>query len=270
MQFGNLIQFQEEIQNLDRPFEASIDAEGREAPRFKAIVSKQTNKVLAVVSQRYSIVQSQDVLANVVSALGKLGISEVSGTLVEQNGRTYAKIFLPNYVSEGMGEKDIQVGILLVNSYDATKAISLIGYAGRLVCSNGMILDKIFGVKMVRKHVGHVHLRIEEAVMEIVRNIVEKSPYLAELIQKAKKDFYEDFKAMDIELKALGFGESVREKILMRLEYSANKYSRWDLYNAITNLYSRKRISENGQIASLKKAEQLLVAPAISSFTELN
>jgi len=267
MKFENLVQFEEEVKALDKPFEAEVFAQTHEkvheAHKFKAIMSKRYGQVLSIVSQRYSIVQSQDVLNSVISALSKLGIHEVSGSLIEQKGRTYARILLPQYITEGDNDRAIQVGFLLVNSYDATKSLTLKAYAGRLVCTNGMILGETLGGSMIRKHVGNINYEVEEAVKSLIAQIVERSPYLTTLIQKAIESTYEDFEAMELELKELGFAKNLSEKILSRIEYSSSKHSKWDLYNAITNFYSRKKISESGRIKNLERAEQLLVAPAL-------
>jgi hypothetical protein len=267
MQFSNLIGLEQEIEQLDEPVERSIEVKVGtnlvlEPRKFKAIVSARDYEVLSVVSSRYSIVQSKDVLRSVVSALAKLGINDVKGSLIEQNGRTFARILLPKFISEGNSEKDIQLGFLLINSYDATHAISIQGFAMRQVCSNGMIAPKALGTAFVKKHIGHVNLKVEDAVKNIIAQIVDRSPYLTEMIEEAAKDFYEDYDEMENALVANGFSKKTSEKILYRLEGIKQKYSRWDLYNAITNFYSRRKIGENGRVQNLKKAEALLVPSA--------
>jgi hypothetical protein len=91
--FENLVQFSETIeQDVDVVSEKKISCDSRDTSKYKAIVSEKTDKVLSVVSRRYAVVQSRHVLRSVANALGKLGINEVKGSIIEEGGRTYAKV----------------------------------------------------------------------------------------------------------------------------------------------------------------------------------
>jgi hypothetical protein len=258
--FENLVQFSETIeQDVDVVSEKKISCDSRDTSKYKAIVSEKTDKVLSVVSRRYAVVQSRHVLRSVANALGKLGINDVKGSIIEEGGRTYAKVMLPRYISEGNSEKDIQLGFILINSYDTTSRISLQGFALRMVCTNGMVAARTLGTAFVHKHVGKVSGVVGDAVREIIIKIIERSPLLASQIQDAMKEIFEDLNAADAKLGEMGYGERTRKNILAVIGMKKNPVSAWDLYNAITSYYSQKDMKENGRLNNLRKAEALLV-----------
>lgn len=258
MNYENLTQLSESIRELDEAKQYPIQCEGRNTAKFKAIVSDKTDEIFSVVSNRYCIVQSKAVLNSVVSALHRLDLHNVKGEITEQGGRTYCKVMLPRYISEGNSEKDIQLGFLLINSYDATHSISLQGFSMRLVCSNGMIGRVTLGTAFIHKHIGEVSSSVGQAVSEIINKVIEHSPILQKQIEKAIADTYADIEQVKGELKTIGFGKRSINEILERLESKGSKVNRWELYNAVTNLYTFKALKENSKITNLTKAEKLL------------
>lgn len=265
--FDNLVQLNEIANNLDRPAFRKISVHEKDTNGFRAVVSTKTDKVFAVVSDRYQIVQSSDILQDVCSALGKMGLHDVSGRVIEQKGRTFITILLPKFISE-TGEKtvgkDIQLGFSLINSYNTTKSLSMCGIAMRLVCSNGMIAPTILGTAFVKKHVGaSLASDVEKATTNIIEQVIERSTYLQNLIKEATSQILQDDKEIEELLADNGFSKKAIEKIITRLEYSKNgTATKWQVYNAVTNYYTFKARSENARVTGLQKAEKLLL-PAI-------
>jgi hypothetical protein len=271
--FESLIQLSEISDRLDKPTFADVFAvTGSEqnipAPKHQAVVSSLGRGVLSVVSNKYQIVQSGSIVKDVCSALSKLGIHEVTGSVVEQKGRTFVKVLLPKYISETATKKlgqDIQLGFTLINSYDATRSLRMFGSAFRLVCTNGMVMPRTLGTAFVHKHIGEsLSLHVEVAVTKIVSEIVERSEYLKTVIAKATEEMFPDDEEISKALSEYGYGDKTIDKILECVKYIKDgATSRWEVYNAITSYYSHKKISENARITALEKAEDFLVCEAV-------
>ena len=258
--FKGLVQMASEVEAMDTVYACPVKAEGIVASGFKAIFSKKQNRAISIVSSRYCLMQSKEIMRNVVGALSKLGIHEVEGTIIEQNGRAFARVLLPKYISEGNSNKDIQLGFLLVNSYDRTKALSISGFAMRIVCTNGMVAPRTLGAAFVKKHYGNITAQVQEAVSQMIKTIVKNAPGLQAAIKAAMKEKYEAWKDMEKALEKVGYSKKSAKKILAKVRVPGKTATKWDLYNAITNYFTFKKMKETGRIASLRKAEDLLVA----------
>jgi hypothetical protein len=261
--FSNLIGLGEVVGLLQKPHFENVFYGKSEAPKeskkFRAVVGND-KEPFAFVTDRYKIVQSQDVLAEVVEALNKLELHEVEGVVIEEGGKTYAKIMLPYYVSETKREvgKDIRLGFMLQNSYDAKTSIRLSAIALRLVCANGMTVTRTIGEAYVKKHFTTFRMGIKKEVGEIVKAIVERSSYLRQVIDEALNDIMHDNKEFDELLEAYGFNtKKVKKEIAERI--TSENISRWDVYNAITNYYTFKKVRESTRTKKLEMAEALLV-----------
>ena len=258
-QFSNLVQLDQTIKTLDEPVFGEVSINGFHQKDFKAVVSAKTKKTLAVVSKKYCIVQSKSVLNQVVSALHKLDMKNVSGYVTETiNGKTYARIMLPYFVEDNKGK--IQVGFYISNSYDATMRVRLFAGAYRLICSNGMVIA-VMGKESVRKHIGKADIDVESAVNRIVNTIIQNLPSLQKIIDDAMNDLIGTKDDADKLLKDAGFGKNLMKKIYERTTFDTNgqALTRWDLYNGVTNLFSRMNRSESSVIKNLEKAEKILV-----------
>lgn len=262
--FSNLVQFSEAISRLDKPGFQDVyvgDSEDSEE-KFQAVVGED-GQVYSIVSGRYHIMQSRDILRSVSAALSELGVHDVEGSIIEQDGKTFARVLLPVFISEGNRQKgqDIRLGFMLRNSYDGKKSISISGFAMRLVCTNGMVVPRTLGHETVRKHIASYEKDIVKAVGSLISEMVDRSEKLRSAIDSAIADMMDEVN-VELLLGEYGFGtKEVMDEIKLRLTegLKSGKVSRWDVYNAITNLWAFRNVKEHTRVEKLRKAEKLLV-----------
>jgi hypothetical protein len=106
--------------------------------RFKAIQQMDTGEVVAVVSDRYNLVQHQDILTTVKDAFKSLDVGKVPyGIYTYGRGAKMDAIFkFPELAKAINGQDRLCPMIRVSNSYDASSRIRMELGAFRFVCTN--------------------------------------------------------------------------------------------------------------------------------------
>jgi len=109
----------------------------KEAVGWKAITESITNRPLSIVSQRYSVVQHREVAAEVVGYCEQRGYGIVRMMLLQSGRKLMIEVKSGDMVE--IDGDEIEKRCLVYNSYNTSKALSVLTAGMRLVCSNGLV-----------------------------------------------------------------------------------------------------------------------------------
>jgi hypothetical protein len=160
----------------------------------QAVVNDRTNKIEAIVSDQYALIQHREAFEPFVAAMRTLGIG-VKGRVISDSGRAYIDVrfdderFQINVSPETQKGDLINFGFRLGNSYDKSTAFYAETYALRLVCLNGMIAPvKIKAIREV--HIGDVRI-VTKTLSVAIKSLAENSVKFADIVERARKDYPE-------------------------------------------------------------------------------
>jgi len=263
------------------------------AEDYYAVVNQNCDYVYDVVTNRYEIVRHEEVVDAVKKALDNYEIQptwfdiRLSG---KQGARMFVKVLWHETTVNG---DELQLGMLVTNSYDRSMGIGAGGFGLRIACQNQMVFGREIAFEYTL-HTKNVHERLTEMMPNILEklegivNVVELAMSdmvtlreVAELIQKlylGKKRTerllqaiasYIDRETADLlrkELEALEKAD--KEEKLARLaaleDYDA---PRWWMYNAFTETFTHHagRVDEYTTYYWQKKTSNELIAPVIKA-----
>lgn len=117
-----------------------------------AIIKKSPHQVLSVVGRGYGLVEHKTAIGVFDSVLRKSYKKEPvrSVILVKDGARSYTTYNVPEKIVLH-GKDVVCIRLILQNSYDETKSMSIMLGGYRLVCSNGLVIGETL-VRIVRKH----------------------------------------------------------------------------------------------------------------------
>lgn len=236
--FANITEFKTCVMNLDRAIEKDVwttekgsTALADRTPKHKGIWNIDKKHLSCIATDKYKIIQHREAFEQLTDVLSELGI-KFKGVLRDDGDRVSSEIVFDGKLIKD-DSKGVQLGVRIVNSYD--KSHSLFGelWAYRLVCSNGMVLGKAVGdIRFSRWHMGTIDVRKE--MRNFLKLAIQSDNRLNDLISEAMVDSVEWDLAKKILEKLVGV-KKYRDLIQSELEVSGVK-TRWDLYNAITNV----------------------------------
>lgn len=266
-----------EIAQIPEAYREDICVGLKEVPEkdFKAIVVD--NKVQAVVSDHYKLVQHREAFRPVIEGLTLRGIDKFNFSLWGNHRRAWLNIFV------GEGFDTVKYGFRITNSVDRSTSVryglsafsesqvlELVGY--RQVCSNGMIvrvnladaeivkleerikIEQQLKQKIAFKHQGDMDKKFEE-VQYIVEAFLLLEKPLERIIKKAQSKSLIIEQAKDFIKRYVG--ERKLDKI-MEL-YGHEEQTLWGLYNAMTFYYSHRETLKATKLnTGLQKAAQML------------
>lgn len=148
--------------------------------QLQAVVRKDTDTVLAVHGQRYTLIENADVYARVDSAIRESDVLDTEGMRIEdsisyEGGRAIRSYIFPEHkISIGRGRRDVtNLRLNVINSYDGSTnlRINMGGY--RIVCANGMVVGTDVSNYVARHtsgfNVDEVKTRVAASVDNFVR-----------------------------------------------------------------------------------------------------
>lgn len=267
--FGSLSDLKRHINLLDKAEEREVlikEKDSKEEPiqtdRYKAIWNKNKGTLSCISSEKYKLVQHEQVFNSVVDALLDLGI-KCDGRIKEYHNGDVAvmeiKFSDKSYRVDDDSKEGIQMGIRVVSGYNLWTAIKLELFAYRLVCSNGMRMWKVVeGVGAKRNHIGQID--VSQMARMFIKNVAEHSPRLQELIDEAIKDSFEWDLAKKL-FEAMIQRDKYRELILAELrKLDRDTITRYDIYNVLTRICSNEKLSlrESAENYLQQKAQEVL------------
>jgi len=204
-----------------------------------AVVRLDTEKTIGVVSNRYQIIEHEEVMKKPLEALtATYNIKRCS--LIENGAKVM--IDLRQIKPFKINGDSFSINISLINSYDATTSFRVFVNAYRLICENGAAVKDEAEYETRFIHAGkpsdQMALDITKAALAKENHFIEsiKKPY--ELIDKVAVN---EEKAASILEGIEFFGKAAAKKIIEQWKLEMNyKPTLYGLYNGITSFLSRK------------------------------
>ena len=153
------------------------------------------------------------------------------------------------------------VGIRVINSYNKQTGIVIAPRLVRLACTNGMVVDTVWTKSFVITHVSKLAENFANIIPEMIAEMVGHNDHFKALVEASIEDSVE-WEVTQRIIQGLIKTEKHRDSILSILEELHQKnYTRWDIYNAVTNYCSHV-----GQLTPMverllqNKAQELLTS----------
>lgn len=239
------------------------DAENYKSSHHMGVWNVDKAELATIASKNYCVIQHKYAVETVVEALSSLGI-KAEATLKTSRHGIHVDLDFPEMEMElhEVGES-FTSGISLVNDYAKTGGLQLEPRVTRLVCSNGMRLTEVIPKQRVR-YSEELQVTLEGTIDRLVKQIISSDKRLSDMVSASMMDSVEDI-AMKLLLKHLFKSKIHRKNILSRLG-NKKEFSRWDLYNAVTNYATHgERLHPNVESFLQSKASEILS----KSFTDL-
>lgn len=230
-------------------------ADGTLVPGSKAIVREDKNVPLAVVSNRYEIVEHKEALKLVLPYMKKFGVPEVKVTLNDSGARMYASFTFKNISTEVARGDIIGLRLGFVNSYNTTTAVKLPIGGLRLLCLNGMTTTENVSSQSFR----HTKSQVASITFPDPEEVVAKFNNSAELWKSLTQMGIETNEHRERLINTLVAESSLvnkkREADVTTALEGANTL--WDMYNVLTAEITHQQMSsEYYKQAKLARVER--------------
>jgi len=228
--------------------------EMKEAKGFEAIITRPNNRVAAMLSKRYEIVQHKDAFSPLLKTVN-LFSPDIRGQVMQDDDgkRAYLFVSLPDKFSFKAGDgHELTFGFSAVNSYDGTTGVHIGAFGYRVVCGNGMIMKKMLGAWSFQ-HIKGVEGRLKQILKGLELNLATVS----ERIEQAREMQIEAQFAEAYAVKTTGRYTATD---IMKI-YEGNEKSLWGFYNAFTHIFSEATSNPFRRLTQLAKAERILTEP---------
>lgn len=227
-------------------------------PDRKAIYRSDTNQVLGLLSDKYKILPHSQVVETTFNSLDKEKIEYQPKNieLLNNGGKLFLHLLLPEVYRVGELGDDIQMEIIISNSYDGSTSfgIELGGY--RLVCSNGMRAWHK-DIAVTKKHyISEPQQFIQQFFMRLTQFKDEVIPFFNSCAELGIK------KSEGIELISnLAIAKKYQREAAKEWMNESEK-SLWALYNVLTYVATHKvrsyMISRDLQLRAIQMAQTRL------------
>jgi Domain of unknown function (DUF932) len=214
-----------------------------------SLVRSLRGQMRAVLSDRYRIVDNNDILAMVLPELGEMGDGIKIASCQVTDSRMYLKVINTN-IEEAISVGDpVQAGFILSNSEIGCGSVSVEPFIYRCVCTNSLIIKDH---RQRKNHVGRVTENndlyaidtlqaIDDAfklkLRDLVQNAISISTFRSavEDLQIAKTSIIvgNPVKAVELTAKAIGLTQSESGLVLNHLIRSGD-LSKFGMLNAVT------------------------------------
>lgn len=230
--------------------------DGLDIPIKKAIVRTDTNKVLSVMGDDYTLVKHSDVLENIERTI-PTELTNRKITLCRNGAILFAKYETPKIEAVEVKKGDIvKFGVEVFNSYDGSLPVGFMFTALRLVCTNGMTIPKSIARLSVR-HIGGVNLgNVQEEFTKRLPLYINTSKRWREW-----SNITPGQEQVDTFLKG-ALGERLRKQFSKSYQGAEDK-TVWGLYNLLTsynthNIKIRKSNTENKRLTQFNFEQRVL------------
>jgi hypothetical protein len=227
-----------------------------------AVWNESKEKVSAIVSDEYKLVQHQHLINEVTNALLNLNLK--TKVDVKDGGDVlFADItFTDSKIDVKKGE-EFFVSIRVINSYNKQTGIMILPRLVRLVCSNGAIMDAVWKKSFNIAHTNKLAENFTEIIPVMIKEMVEHNDHFKALVERCMEDSVEWEVAQRI-IQKLIQTEKHRDAIFNILEKlkEDNRVSIWSIYNSVTDYCSHSdALSPNVERNLQNKAQEILTTP---------
>ena len=220
----------EEVPAFGRVLDKNKNSKSIENTGYKFIVRKDTGKVLSCMTNNYQLVENNTIIKTASPLIKKMG-GKISDVRVLRDGaKTMMKWTFPDNKVKMSKNDEMIPEINIVNSYDGTVGLNILGGAFRFICSNGLIIGFIAS-KYTNKHIkSNIELNdLDRIIEETINNtsvvFEDEFPILAET--KFQERHLVDF----IKLFPEYANTLVTDKLIIEKPKTF-----WDLLNVGTNI----------------------------------
>jgi hypothetical protein len=253
--FSDFTEMMQKTKGLDRAEKKEVLVNNEIQGKYQAIWNVDKNRLACIASDKYTIVQHDDVMNDVVDTFKEFNLTNVQGGVTNYGDRVFLDVCFKDKVLKDDSEEGILIGVRFSNSYDKSATFSCEPFAYRSVCINGMVLGRIFSqIKIRQIHKGMVS---HGSIFDFMKKAIEIYEPLKILVSNAMAESIEWEMAESI-LKNL----IIRKKYLKELKQmlvNKTKISRWDIYNAITNIATHgQKIRASAEVWLQEKAQSIL------------
>jgi len=227
------------LEKLPGAEERSLIVRGKPNPvrSHKAIWDTTNNRLVGVVSRKYTLVQHKDAFEAVIKAIEQLRMPVHTFNAYSIRGIATLRIVFEGMEITPGDSRPILMGIEARNSYTASLSLYLGGFLYRLICKNGMTTRRLVEPYKI-KHLGRDKETLVHKIEQEVPIILEKIPDVLKYIKKARMKEVGEKNAAKI-IEAYGVGKKRGKKILN--SFGAEEHSLWGLYNAFTLQATREK-----------------------------
>ena len=247
------------------------DGSFQDDPKRRDIINLNTGWRSAVVSDIYHEYQHKDVVTRVAEHMQKAQLTG-HGKIYNYGDTMKLEILFDNIAlihdPQGKG-KGIAPGVVFRNSYNKANSVTGYGYFLRLICTNGMTMRQIIPeLRFSERHTLSIVEKLPSAIESFTVGLLSRSK-LIETTIKIASEVKVPFSNREQRLQTIvalvdhnKVGEMI-EKNLTSLEPT-----KWDIYNAITQVLSHERVGETVKEKIEKVSEKILspsytVIPAV-------
>jgi hypothetical protein len=229
-----------------------VYVDGVKSEKYKAVVYKGTTKAIAVVTNRYKLVQHKTVFDIVLERVKeKVGSENVKGWVEHTNTKAY--LFLTFKNIEIQDDSNYNCGLLVTNSVNTQLSIWTNLFLYRLVCNNGLI-ERSNILEVQNKHIGTYDFwdrfkdRVEKIVQSFDNYLMTEFSFLEQIKEITLKPS-DILEKLDISRKAL----VVISKQLKPTDTLFN------VYQAVTNYYTNtKTMNIASRVQYIRKTRELI------------
>jgi len=232
--------------------------EGNRVHDYKAITYKGTNKVVAIVTNKYNLVQHQQVFEFVINKLSKeYGQDNLQGWVEHYKTRAY--LFITFKQINIQNDSDYRLGLLVTNSVDGTLSIWTTLFVYRIICQNG-IIQKHNLLTIQNKHLGTSNLwsRLESrinTVLQVFDNVVTQE---FETYERMKNVYANSVEVVGKLRKEIGMGKRAYYTILRNVKSTDSLFN---ILQAITNYYSNTRaLNITSRVNAIRKGYNVVLS----------
>jgi hypothetical protein len=222
----------------------STEPGGFIVPNRLAVVRTDTMRPIGVVSNKYALLPHADVVDAMRDTL-KGQETEETIALRRNGARMYLQITLPKITLKVEGD-EVAMRLVVANSCDRSRKVTIAFGAYRLVCANGMIIGQRY-ISVSRRHIGEVAIEVEQIRKQmtmLTQQFEETAPIIkrmaTKLLPSSKKFFDPNALHIPTYLTAIARQEFKKEK----------DGTVWDAYNALTFAITHKMRKANPELAT--------------------
>lgn len=207
----------------------------------RATVSNRSGKVYAYVSSDYTPVNDADAFKPLMDVARENGLKPIGRFDGIGSGCTRGHVIFTNpefrvRLLEDYND-DIMLGVRMTNSYDTQASVQMDVFGIRMVCSNYNLWGRMLGF-IRQPHVNFSHENLERMTKSFLNDVIERSPILSELAQKALEtevinvDVQDLLWAIDLPLGGIKSVSSAPQKYNPDIDRMG--LNMWTLYNSVT------------------------------------
>jgi hypothetical protein len=229
---------------------------GTKLQNYKAVCYQGTNKVVAIVSNKYKLT-NHDTVFNIVmeKAIQKFGKENLKGWVEHTSTKAY--LFLTFKEVDIQNDSTYNCGLVVTNSVNTQLSIWLNLMTYRNLCSN-LLVQRGNVLAIQNKHLGTSEFwdRFKQRLFTVLNEF--------DSILKQEFTFLDQIKTITVQ------SDFVRKEILNKLNTSKKAYylilkqltgtdTLFNVYQAITNYYTNTRsMNVYNRVQHIKKARELI------------